>query len=174
MIFSTWGGAAINPWNLMQVYLDKTFDGNCEYGFAGQQDKHYLSIDVNGDGVIDQATETKTYHNWYNFLNETHTEIIKSPNQSLEEFTEAYNTRHNERLNILSGLEAGIISRFQAIPLYARNSADILSFKVDNITSTYINLIGYGGIRFMKFNYTDAQWANALSSGRISYESYKN
>jgi oligopeptide transport system substrate-binding protein len=91
-----------------------------------------------------------------------------------EEFTELYNARHNERLNILAGLEAGIISRFEAIPLYARNSADILSFKCDNITSTYINLIGYGGIRFMKFNYNDAEWANALSSGQITYDSYKN
>jgi hypothetical protein len=46
----------------MQVYLDKSFDGNCEYGFAGQQDRHYLSIDVNGDGEI-SADENKTYHN---------------------------------------------------------------------------------------------------------------
>ena len=173
MIFSTWGGAAINPWNLMQVYLDKSFDGNCEYGFAGQQDRHYLAIDVNGDGEI-SADENKTYHNWYNFLNDTHVEIIKEDDMSDEEFTTLYNTRHNERLNILAGLEAGIISRFEAIPLYARNSADILSFKCDNITSTYINLIGYGGIRFMRFNYNDAEWANALASGTITYDSYKN
>jgi hypothetical protein len=157
----------------MQVYLDKSFDGNCEYGFAGQQDKHTLKIDINGDGVF-QDDEEKTYHNWYNFLNDTHAEIIKTDEMTEEEFLEAYNVRHNERLNILAGLEAGIVSRFEAIPLYSRNSADILSFKVDNITSTYINLIGYGGIRFMKFNYNDAQWANALSSGAISYDSYKN
>ena len=93
---------------------------------------------------------------------------------SEEDFRAAYEVRHNERLNILAGLEAGIISRFEAIPLYSRNSADILSFKCDNITSTYINLIGYGGIRFMKFNYDDDAWAKALSSGQITYDSYKN
>lgn len=173
MIFSTWGGAAINPWNLMQVYLDKSFDGNCEYGFAGTQDKEYLEIDINGDGTI-SPDERKSYHNWYNFLNDTHTEIVKGFDMSEEEFRAAYEVRHNERLNILAGLEAGIISRFEAIPLYARNSADILSFKCDNITSTYINLIGYGGIRFMRFNYDDDAWAKALSSGQITYDSYKN
>lgn len=173
MIFSTWGGAAINPWNLMQVYLDKSFDGNCEYGFAGQQDKEYLDIDINGDGTI-SPDETKSYHSWYTFLNDTHVEVVKTPEMSDEEFKTAYAARHNERLNILAGLEAGIISRFEAIPLYARNSADILSFKCDNITSTYINLIGYGGIRFMKFNYDDVAWAQALSSGQITYDSYKN
>lgn len=174
MIFSTWGGAAINPWNLMQVYLDKEFDGNCEYGFAGTQDKHFLEIDINGDGQI-TPDENKSYHNWYNFLNDTWTEIIyDEDSQTFEEFQEAYNKRHNERLNILAGLEAGIISRFQAIPLYARNSADILSFKVDYITTQYINLIGYGGIRFMKFNYNDAEWKNLIDSGQITYDSYKN
>jgi oligopeptide transport system substrate-binding protein len=175
MIFSTWGGAAINPWNLMQVYLDKDFDGNCEYGFAKTQDKVNFSIDVNGDGEI-TADETRSYHNWYQYLNDTLIDLIYDEDtyESMEEFNEAYAVRHNQRLNILAGLEAGILSRFQAIPLYARNSADIMSFKVEYITKQYINLIGYGGIRFMKFNYDDAQWANLISTGRITYDSYKN
>lgn len=175
MIFSTWGGAAINPWNLMQVYLDKDFDGNCEYGFAKTQDKVNYSIDVNGDGEI-TADETRSYHNWYQYLNDTLIDLIYDEDtyESMEEFNEAYAVRHNQRLNILAGLEAGILSRFQAIPLYARNSADIMSFKVEYITKQYINLIGYGGIRFMKFNYDDAQWANLISTGRITYDSYKN
>lgn len=173
MIFSTWGGAAINPWNLMQVYLDKSFDGNCEYGFKGNQDKHYLEIDINGDGNI-TADERKSYNAWYSFLNDEFTEVIKDDTMTQEEFEKAYNERHEQRLNILAGLEAGIISRFQAIPLYSRNSANILSFKVDNITSTYINLIGYGGIRFMKFNYNDADWNAAVASGKINYDLYKN
>lgn len=175
MIFSTWGGAAINPWGLMQVYCSASYTSTCEYGFKGKQGSVQLEIDVDGDGNI-SSNEKKSYDAWYTYLNNTFTDLVytSSTYDSYEEFKKEYDERHTQRLNILAGLEAGIISRFEAIPLYARSSADITSFKVDYITSNYISLIGYGGIRFMKFNYTDDEWSNAISSGKITYDMYKN
>jgi oligopeptide transport system substrate-binding protein len=170
LIFSIWGGAAINPYGLMQVYCDTEFESNCEYGFKGKQNSIFLEIDYNENGTI-EANEKRTFHDWYTFLNNEFTEQDReAPNFDQE----LYNKVHTEKLNILAGIEAGILNRFQAIPLYARNSADILSFKVDYITSQYINLIGYGGIRFMRFNYDDAKWADLIKTGKITYESYKD
>ena len=55
LIFSTWGGAAINPYGLMQVYCDSTFDSCCEYGFKGKQNDVNIDIDANGNGTIDDG-----------------------------------------------------------------------------------------------------------------------
>ena len=75
-----------------------------------------------------------------------------------------YNQVHNERVNALAGLEAGILNRFEAIPVVARGSSSLTSFKVENGSSTYINLIGYGGIRHMKFNFNDKTWNEYVKS----------
>lgn len=159
MIFSTWGGASINPYGLMQVYCDATFDSNTEYGFKGKQDKVNLWIDLNGDGKGEQGTdsadasENKSFNAWYT---------------EMESMTTEQNGE--KRLTILAGLEAGIINRFEAIPLVARGSSTLTSFKVDNYSENYVSLVGYGGIRLLKFNYTNAQWSDFVkeNSGQLS------
>ena len=91
---------------------------------------------------------------------------------------EEYLTIHNKKLTVLAGLEAGIINRFEAIPLVARGTSSLLGFKVENATNTYVSLIGYGGIRFLKFNYTNSQWSEWCSSHKNQlgdlYKAYRN
>lgn len=167
MIFSTWGGAAINPYGLMQVYCDNSFTQTCEYGFKGKQAETKLDIDLDGNGVIDPTTETRSFAKWYDDMNNADEfneaqygdEVTKD-----DDNYEAWNKIHNQKLTVLAGLEAGILNRFEAVPLVARGSSSLLGFKCEYATKTYVSLIGYGGIRLMKFNYTDSQWSNFCSS----------
>ena len=180
MIFSTWGGAAVNPYGLMEVYCSASFDNICEYGFKGKQQDTKLWIDLNSDGNKG-ADEVRSFDKWYNDLN-TGTEFseakfgddIKEGDAGYEE----YLTIHNKKLTVLAGLEAGIINRFEAIPLVARGTSSLLGFKVENATNTYVSLIGYGGIRFLKFNYTNSQWSEWCSSHKNQlgdlYKAYRN
>ena len=149
MIFSTWGGAAINPIGLMQVYCDATFESCCEYGFKGKQDKTNLWIDLDKDGEVD-AGENKTFHSWW-------TEA-SNITENDEYHSEKWYETHNKLVTILAGLEVGILNRYEAIPLVARATASLNSFKIENGSTNYINLVGYGGIRHMTFNYDDAEW----------------
>lgn len=160
LIFSTWGGAAINPAGLMQVYCDSTFTSCCEYGFAGKQKNTYLEIDSDGDGV----KENKTFDAWYHEINE----IV------LDKSAADYEVRHTKYCNILAGIEAGILNRFEAVPLVARASSSINSFKIENGSPTYINLIGYGGVRHMTFNYDDAEWAKFVEEHPNLADLYKS
>ena len=173
MIFSIWGGAAINPYGLMQVYLDSTFVSTCEYGFKGEQDKENLWIDLNGNGEQDSG-EVKTYHAWYK-------EMDGMTEDDYDELTDAtrpaWEAKHKRKLTILAGTEAGIVNRFEAIPLVARGTSSLTGLKFENATKTYINLVGYGGIRFMKPNYNNKEWNNFvtqnnkdLSNIYISYQ----
>ncbi|MBP5091293.1 MAG: hypothetical protein J6328_01870, partial [Bacilli bacterium] len=172
MIFSTWGGAAINPYGLMQVYLEASFESTCEYGFKGQQDNVMLPIDVNGDGTIDQASEVKSFDGWYKEMDSaTYNEPeLESYDEPADKTSDAYTAWaewsriHENKLRILAGTEAGIINRFEAIPVVARGTSSLTGFKVENGSSTYINLIGYGGIRFMTFNYNNGEWDSFVKS----------
>ena len=168
MIFSIWGGAATNPYNLMQVYADSEFTNCCEYGFKGKQDEVYLEIDVNENGTIEASTERRTYKDWYEYLNGNTLVEPEGERDANGDFVDPelqaeYEKVHKEKLNILAGLELGILGRFEAVPLLAQGTSSLTSFKVENGTNTYINLVGYGGIRFMTFNYNNAQWAKAVS-----------
>lgn len=183
MIFSTWGGAAVNPYGLMEVYCSASFDNICEYGFKGKQQDTKLWIDLNGDGQGEgnDANENRSFDKWYNDLN-TGTEFseakfgddIKEDDPDYEEYLKI----HNQKLTVLAGLEAGILKRFEAVPLVARGTSSLLGFKVENATNTYVSLIGYGGIRFMKFNYTNSEWSNWCNSKNNQlgdlYKAYRN
>ncbi|MFA6813519.1 MAG: ABC transporter substrate-binding protein, partial [Bacteroidaceae bacterium] len=171
LIFSIWGGAAINPYGLMQVYCDSTFDSCCEYGFKGKQDKVTLDIDSDGDGEV----ETKSYNAWYTKMNNDliEPEIAETVSKDSEEYKE-WSKIHEQKLNILAGLEAGILNRFEAVPLVARGTSSLNSFKVENATKNYISLVGYGGIRFLQFKFNDAEWAKFISDPNYSADLYKN
>ncbi|MCQ2776275.1 MAG: ABC transporter substrate-binding protein [Bacilli bacterium] len=168
LIFSTWGGAAINPIGLMQVYCDSTFDSCCEYGFAGKQDKAYIEIDANGDGKIAE-NESKSVNAWW-----TEASTNAETADRVTEYDE-WNTTHQRNLNILAGLEAAILNRWEAIPLVARATSSLNGYRIENGSDTYINLIGYGGIRHLKITMDDAAWdAFVKAQGGNLSDLYKN
>ncbi len=189
MIFSIWGGAAIDPYGLMQVYLDKTFTNCCEYGFKGKQDQEDLWIDLNGDGK-QTDDEVNTYDGWYHVMNDDlaegeYSDDVKVNDEDAKSLSEAkqaehakWKELHEKKLTVLAGTEAGIVNRYEAIPIVARGSSSLTGFKVENATKNYINLVGYGGIRFLRFNYTNAGWKEFVSSngGKLSdlYAGWRN
>lgn len=163
MIFSTWGGAAINPIGLMQVYCDKTFESNCEYGFKGKQDSTMVEIDADEDGT----PESKSFNSWW-------TEIDSITENAKDYGSEAWTKQHRYILNVLAGLEAAYLKRFEAVPLVARASTSLNSFKIENGSKTYINLMGYGGLRYLTFNMDDYDWNQFIKSKEYSKDLYKN
>ena len=173
VIFSTWGGAQMNPWGLMEVYCDPSFDSNCEYGMTGRLNSIMITFDSDGDG----KEETNSLASWYSTLSGL-TEVAEA-DYDLEDPEEAARyeadrvKRHNQRLNILANLEAGYIKTWSTAPILARSSASMISFKVEYGTNQYIPLLGYGGLRYMTFNYTDAEWAAPIKSGEINKDLYR-
>ncbi|MCR5309284.1 MAG: hypothetical protein K6E21_04155 [Bacilli bacterium] len=157
MIYSIWGGATNNPYGLMQVYIDANFAKNCEYGFKGHQGEINLEIEFS-----DGSKTTKTYYAWFDDIVKNLIEPSLSANPAQSQLDE-YNRVHNKRLDVLAGVEAGVLSRFEAIPLVARSEASLNSYKVEDGTQNFVTFVGYGGIRETKFNFTDAEWDEFLS-----------
>ena len=170
MIYSIWGGAVNNPYGLMQVYIDQNFSKCCEYGFKGKQKDISLEIEFsNGDKT------TKTFYAWFDDIIKNLVEPSKNEGEERNEDQIAeYERVHNKRLDVLAGVEAGVLSRFEAIPLVSRSMASMSSYKVSDGVENYITFVGYGGIRELKFNHTVDQWNEFLNkNGNNLSEAYK-
>lgn len=133
IIISTWGGAQYNPFGVSDCYLNpqKYF----EYGFDTKQS---LTINVNGEDV------SMSLEKWNEELNQG------------KYVTESWQVK----THILAEIEYFVLSQYCTTPLYYRTDASLNSRKVENGTNQYINLVGFGGIRFLTYHYTDAEWAN--------------
>ena len=156
IIFSTWGGAAMSPFSVFyQCYCDAA-DGSgnqMEYGF--DTSKISVHLTVNGTNV------TASLQEWAHWCNG---DAVKVIDNALGKFTDY---EYSVRCEVFAQLENVYLSHFTTIPLYYRNGTSLLSRKVDYAVDQYLQIIGYGGLRYMTFNYNDAEW-NAVK-GNISY-----
>ena len=76
------------------------------------------------------------------------------------------------RLHVLAAVEAAVVKEFQCIPWASQTDCSLYSMKQKMGTTNYNIMYGYGGIRHMTYNYTDAEWEKfvAKEGGTLSYE----
>ncbi|MBO5197145.1 MAG: hypothetical protein J6B85_01300 [Lachnospiraceae bacterium] len=136
IIFSTWGGSSMDPFGIMQCYVDPTMYH--EYGFDHEAD---LTLTVNGEEI------TKSWYDWYDALCNGEYKLADV----------------DTRLEILAGFESAYLQTYVCTPMYYRTSASLCSRKVTYATDSYVQLVGFGGIAEMTYNYTDEEWAAYLA-----------
>lgn len=143
MIFSTVGGASMNPYGMLEWYMNP--NGMCtEYGFKAKETD--LTLTVDGKEI------TKTYWDWYDAVNNGE-----------------YATASGDiRTEILAGVEAGILGQYRTIPIYYRMTASLLSHRAINEAEEYLPIMGYGN-RILTMN--DADWSAHItqSNGQLAY-----
>lgn len=69
-----------------------------------------------------------------------------------------------DQLAALGAVETAILKEYYSIPVYSRYSASLMGYKVDYVSYEYNTFMGYGGIRYMTFNYDDTAWAEFVAS----------
>jgi predicted PurR-regulated permease PerM len=76
------------------------------------------------------------------------------------------------RLFVLAAVETGVVKTYQCIPWATSTVCSLYSQKVTMGTTTYNIMYGYGGVRHMTYNFTDAEWDAyvAEQGGTLSYE----
>lgn len=148
LIYTTWGGAQLNPYGLLDCYCDSS--RMFEYGFKPDVDT--LTININGQNV------TKTYYDWSVALDGSGGEYS------------AAKADKETRLTILSAVELALCQQYRFVSVYARGDAYLLSYKVEEGVDEYVPVMGYGGIRYYSFNYSDAEWEEYLSTHNLDYK----
>lgn len=159
IIFSTWGGATMDPFgNFASVYTDAA-DGTgnqMEYGY--DTTKIIMNFDVEGVGVV-----SDTLRNWSMWANNDKAPAIE---EKLGKFAKySYDTR----CQFAAKIEQCFMNWFPTTSLYYRNVASLNSQKVNDASDQYLTLVGFGGIQYITYNYDDAEWADYIANNTLVY-----
>ena len=136
-----WSGAAWNPGYFLLAYLSPS------YMYSRSWDTSAQIMKFKPAGA--EAELEMSLMQWYNCLN--------GVAGALDDFS-AGKVSDEFRISIIAALEKEILSVYYTVPLYNYYSAALLYNKVDYITDEYNTFMGYGGLKYLKYNYTDKQW----------------
>jgi len=158
MIFSTWGGAAMSPFTMInQCYTDSS-DGNgnqMEYGYETEN----INVTINVDG----KDVTASLKNWADWCGST---AVAALEEKLGLFTD-YD--YDTRCAFFAIVEKVYLQGYTTFGLYYRNAASLVSYKIEYASPSYLQLIGRGSIRDITYNYDDVEWENV--KGTFDYTS---
>ncbi len=154
-----WTGAAWDPGYFLLAYLSPDY----MYSAAWDTSAHMLEFTmsgVNAEGVAtnnanDSYTAEHDLLTWYDLLNgEWQSGALD------EEF----------RLELIAVLEHEILIQYYSVPVTYSFAASLISYQADYITYEYNTFMGYGGIRYMTYNYDDAEWADYVKANAVNGE----
>ena len=131
---NAWNGSPSNPYQLMEYFVTNYSSPQCYFGFNPETET--LEIELDGEKV------TKTYFDWYNAM-----------------YTGEYAIAKPEiRNQILASMELALMQKYRDCPFWSASTASLTGRKINYPTYEYVNEVAFGGIRFMGYNYTDAEW----------------
>jgi len=76
------------------------------------------------------------------------------------------------RLTALGALENAVLQNYDFIPLMGDASASLKGMQVEFYTEDEVFPMGRGGVKYMTYNYTDAEWEAfvAEQGGTLNYK----
>ena len=155
-----WSGAAWDPGYFLLAYLSPSY----MYSTAWATDSVEMTFTMKGVGENGaDVTETMSLLAWYDCLN--------GAAGAKYDWSEAA-IDNSLRLQLIAALEEQVLSVYYSVPLYNNFSASLLSYKVDYVTYEYNTFMGYGGIKYMTYNFDDAAWAAEVekNGGELNYK----
>lgn len=155
-----WTGAAWDPGYFLLAYLSPSY----MYSAAWDTSSTMLEFTMKGVGENGaDITDTMSLIDWYNCLNGASGAKYDFSSNALEE---------DQRLQLIAALEKEVLKVYYTVPLYNEFSASLMSYKTDYVTYEYNTFMGYGGIRYMTYNYSDAEWEAEIAKvgGEFNYK----
>lgn len=150
LCFGAWGQAAFNPaYLLCETQISK------ENRYATNWDPTTVEVTVKAtpDDKHEDGIYTYNLEQWRLILQGKDGCPVNFKNFSME-----------DQLTALGAVETAILKAYYSIPVYSRYSASLMGYKVDYVSYEYNTFMGYGGIRYMTFNYDDTAWAEFVAS----------
>lgn len=150
LCFSAWGSAPFNPaYLLCETQISKV------NRYAKMWDPETVSVTVKAtpDDKHKDGLYTYNLEQWRLILQGKEGCPVNFKNFPME-----------DQLTALGAVETAILKEYYSIPVFSRYSASLMGYKVDYISYEYNTFMGYGGIRYMTFNYDDTAWAEFVAS----------
>jgi ABC-type transport system substrate-binding protein len=165
-----WQGGELDPYSLVEVYVDGASGAEEPYQYDMWIDRSSieynitLSFDIDGDDTAEEYTYS--VYDWYRILNGQAEDDEDLPNWRFGKVADSV------RAEVLAALEKAILGDYTSIPMMNQGSIQLLSYKINFGKETYMFGMGFGGIRYITYNYTDGQWAEWVASqgGSLNYK----
>lgn len=140
-----WTGGAWNPYYFIGAYI---MDAN-RYAKGWNPRQCFVKFTVDG------TEYEKDVYTWYEILNDA----------------EGKSWDTDTRLALVAKLEETILKTYWSIPVINSYAASLITYKCDYISYEYNQFMGYGGIQYMSYNYTDAEWKDFVTEkGTLNYK----
>ena len=160
-----WSGAAWDPGYFLLAYLSPDY----MYSMAWDTSATYMTYKVKGVTITNEKGEevvdpelSMSLMDWYDCLN---------GNAGCKyDWSDASGVDTSVRLGLIAALEGQVLQHYYSVPLYNSYSAALMSYKHDYITREYNTFVGYGGLKYLTYNYTDAEWAEYVKNNTLNYE----
>ena len=162
MLFGVgWTGSALDPYGLMEAYVKP------DYQYDDSTDFTAIDCTITIDGV----DYTASVWDWYQVMNGQPTVITAADGTEMEYSCGVADENPTVRLEILGALEGAVLLNYNFIPIMDDASAQMRGQQIEFKTEDYIFGMGFGGLKYYTFNYTDAEWDAYVASngGTLDY-----
>ena len=155
-----WTANALNPYRLIEVYTEKDY----QYDPSNwDTSKAMMQFDIDG------VTYESAVLNWTHAINGNTVQIQNTKTGEYIDYSCGKNdNKPDERTRLLAALECIVLKNYNMIPINSSASVFMLGYKVNLGSSEYVYGIGYGGVRYMKYNYTDTEWREFVKNANSS------
>lgn len=165
--FSTWGGSAMDPWGIIySCYIDSANSNN--FGFDSVAKGIGITINYNGKDVA------ASLYDWAAWLYNAQSDNQYDKTNLYETLGVAVGeAEYDFKLEVLAQCELAQLQTYSNLPIFYSYITSLRSAQYNNGSDYYVNnMIGYGGIRHIYYNYSDAQWSNFVQGHNGNLESY--
>ena len=147
-----WSGAAWDPGYFLLAYLSP------DYMYSQAWDTSSVTLTFKMEGVMEEA-DTLSLMDWYDCLNGAKGAKYNFGIGSLEEA---------KRLTLIAALEKEVLSVYYSVPIQYYYSCSLISYQIEYATRKENTFMGFGGMRYMTYQYDDYEWAKVVK------KEYKN
>lgn len=153
-------GNPFNPFDIVGSFVDPENSLNYHTYWDTKNENMTLTMPA-GDYEGAGKTITMSLCNWYKCLNG----LADKANGDTEVYNwDAGYAPASARLVVLAALEEKVIQKAYSVMLIGEYSGELSSPKFSQISYDYNTFMGYGGMRYLVVNYTDAEWAEYVAA----------
>lgn len=155
-----WSASALNPYGVIGSYTEKGYQYDPSFWDTS---KTMMQFDING------VTYEASVLDWTYAIEGDTVQIQNTKTGEYIDYSCGKNNNDpDERIRLLAALECIILKNYNMIPINNSASVFMLGYQVDYGSNKYVYGIGYGGVRYMKYDYSDAEWNDFVKDVNLS------
>lgn len=156
-VLGGWTGGVMDPYGLTDLYVNPSYQYDAAWFDATTVN---LTLTVAGEEI------TMNLRQWSDALNGTTVEVDGKGYCFGDGIADT-----DTRVAILAAIEGEILKTYNYLPMLQDSSMSLLTQKAFYVVEEWNPVLNYGGVQYMKYNYSDAEWAAyvAEQGGELQY-----